>query len=304
MRSLAKWVSVLTTGLWFANVCVAAAKPSVPDHNQSLVQAEYAFAQAVQQHGLRDGFLMYLDDHAIAFAPQPMDARTFYASRTAGPSTLSWYPVMARIAAAGDFGFTTGPWQVSFTTRDGKPATAHGDYVTIWHRNADGAWRWLLDAGVAHEAPTGKTKALADSADSKPYLMNDATHGNRAAAANLTDLDVKYTELATHTGMRAVYQTLGSKDLRVLQFHAQPLVGRAAVLKQTPMEKAGLQWVMSGSGIASSHDLAYTYGMAYPVSGDQGRAPQSVYVHVWKHTQGGWQLLLDLENALPPPHAR
>jgi ketosteroid isomerase-like protein len=270
---------------------------------QSLVQAEYAFGHAVKLHGLREGFLMYLDDHAIAFAPQPTDAKTFYASRNPGPSTLSWYPVMARIAASGDFGFTTGPWQVSYTTRDGKPATAHGDYATIWHREADGSWRWLLDAGVPLEARAGKAVALPDSGDSKTYAMSDATRANAAAAAKLADLDVRYTELATHVGMRAVYKTLGSTDLRVLQFQSQPLVGRAAVLKHTPMEKAGLQWIMSGSDIASSNDLGYTYGMAYPVNGDRGRVPQSVYVHIWKHTKHGWRLLLDLENALPPPRA-
>jgi ketosteroid isomerase-like protein len=277
---------------------VASAAPQ-----QSLVQAEYAFGRAVRQHGLRDGFLMYMDDRAIAFAPQPTDAKTFYTDHKPGPSTLSWVPVMARLAASGDFGFTTGPWQVSFMTRDGKPATAHGDYVTIWHRSADGTWRWLLDGGVAHEPPVGKAVALPDDGDNKAYAMHDASRGNAAAAAELADLDVKYTQLATHVSMRDVYQTLGSKDLRVLQFDSQPLVGRAAVLKQTPMEKAGLQWIMSGSGIASSDDLGYTYGMAYPVNGDQGRAPQSVYVHVWEFTRHGWQLLLDLENALPPPRS-
>ncbi|MGH8371036.1 MAG: YybH family protein, partial [Gammaproteobacteria bacterium] len=194
MRSRAKWVSALTAGLCLANICFAAAKPSVPDHNQTLVQAEYAFAQAVQQHGLRDGFLMYLDDHAITFAPQPMDAKTFYASRTAGPSTLSWYPVMARLAASSDFGFTTGPWQVSFTTRDGKPAIVHGDYVTIWHRNADGTWRWLLDAGVEHAPSSGKVVALPDDSDGKTYAMHDASRSDATAAAKLADLDVKYTE--------------------------------------------------------------------------------------------------------------
>jgi ketosteroid isomerase-like protein len=269
---------------------------------QSLVQAEYAFGRAVKEHGLRDGFLMYLDDHAIAFAPQPTDAKTFYSSRKPGPSTLSWYPVMARLAASGDFGFTTGPWQVSFTDRDGKPAVAHGDYATIWHRKADGSWRWLLDAGVAHMPPSGKSVPLPDTGDNKAYLL-PADKRHPATSAALADLDVKFTELATHTGMRAVYKTLGAKDLRVLQFDSQPLSGRIAVLEQTPMEKAGLQWIMSGSGIASSGDLAYTYGMAYPVNADQGRAPQSVYVHIWQHTQHGWQLLLDLENALPPPRA-
>jgi ketosteroid isomerase-like protein len=267
----------------------------------SMVQTEYAFGRAVREHGLRDGFLMYLDEHAIAFAPEPTGAQKFYASRNAGPSTLSWYPAMARLAASGDFGFTTGPWQVSFTDRDGKPAVAHGDYATVWHRKADGSWRWLLDAGVAHAPPTGKSPALPDTVDTATYLLPGAKRRSAASSTALADLDVKFTELATHTGMRAAYHALGTQDMRLLQFDSQPLVGRAAILNHTPVEKAALQWVMSGSGIATSGDLGYTYGMAYFARNDQTKAPQSVYVHIWEHTSHGWRLLLDLENALPPP---
>lgn len=268
---------------------------------QSMVQTEYAFGRAVEQHGLRVGFLSYLDEHAIAFVPQPMDAKTFYSSREPGPSTLRWKPVMARLAASGDFGFTTGPWQVSFTGRDGKPATVYGDYATLWHRLPDGSWRWLLDAGVPHERPAAEVTALPDDANSKAYLLHAAKRYRKASATELTDLDVTYTRLATHDGMRTMFATLGMDDMRLLQFQSQTLVGRAAVLKQTPNDKAGLQWIASGSGIADSNDLGYTYGMAYPLSAEQGRAPQSVYLHIWQRTRHGWRLLLDLENALPPP---
>lgn len=280
-------------------LCVSAAVSAAP--KQSIVQAEYAFGQAVKQHGLRDGFLSCMDEQAIAFVPQPGSARTFYSSRPAGPSTLTWYPVMARLAASGDFGFTSGPWQVSFTDRNGMPQTVHGDYATIWHRTANGTWRWLLDAGVPHPASAEHATALPDSADSKAYQLPAAKRYRIVKDAALTDLDVTFTDLATHHGMRALYRTLGAKELRVLQFDAQPLNGRAAVVKATPPDRAELKWIASGSGIASSGDLAYTYGMAYHAQGDLGHAPQTVYLHIWQRDKRGWKLLLDLENALPPP---
>jgi ketosteroid isomerase-like protein len=280
-------------------LCVSAAVSAAP--KQSVVQAEYAFGRAVKQQGLRDGFLAFMDENAIAFVPQPESAKTFYSSRPAGPSTLTWYPAMARLAASGDFGFTTGPWQVSFTDRNGMPQTVHGDYATIWHRTADGTWRWLLDAGVAHPASAEHAAALPDSADSKSYELAPAKRYRIVKDSTLTDLDVKFTDLATHRGMRALYQTLGAKDMRVLQFDAQPLNGRAAVVKATPADKAELKWIASGSGIASSGDLAYTYGMAYHAQGDLGHLPQTVYLHIWQREAHGWKLLLDLENALPPP---
>lgn len=290
-------LSVFSLTLFFASVAMGATQ-------QGMVQSEYAFGRAVKEHGLRDGFLQYLDDGAIAFAPQPTDAKAFYGTRPEGPSTLTWYPVMARLSVSGDFGFTTGPWQVSFKGRDGKPAIMHGDYATIWHRNKNGEWRWLLDAGVVHPQPEGKSAPLPDNGATNIYSLRGATKSDSSKAAQLKDMDVKYTELATHTGMRAVYSTLGTGDMRLLQFNSLPIVGLETVVKQTPMEKAELQWIASGSGIAASGDMGYTYGMAYPASVSNGKAPQSVYLHIWQHTEHGWKLLLDLEDALPPPRKR
>ena len=45
----------------FATATAAAA-------GKTVVQAEYAFNQAVAEHGIRDGFLMFLDKDAIVFA--------------------------------------------------------------------------------------------------------------------------------------------------------------------------------------------------------------------------------------------
>jgi len=268
---------------------------------ETLVQAEYAFARAVKQHGLRDGFLTFMDPQAIAFTPRPMSAQAFYSSRDPGPSSLVWHPVMARVAASGDFGFTSGPWQVDYTDQFGKAAIMHGDYATLWHRTRDGKWRWLLDAGVAHPMPSPPAKALPDSATLKPYRLRGTSRGS-TSGDTLASLDVKYSKLAADAGMRAAFQQLGAPDMRLLQFNSAPLKGRAAIVKQTPMLKARLKWISSGSGSASSGDLAYTYGMAYPLNKKMGTSPESVYLHIWQHTRHGWRLLLDLENALPPSH--
>ena len=303
MKRFIGYVLILATGLGGGAVYAASGHAQKHPSAGTLVQAEYAFAHAVKQHGLRGGFLTFMDPQAIAFTPQPMSAKAFYSTRDPGPSSLVWHSVMARVAASGDFGFTTGPWQVSYTNGLGKAAIMHGDYATIWHRTRDGKWRWLLDAGVAHPMPSPPAKALPDDGTLKPYQLHGKSHGS-VAADTLTNLDVTFTRLATQTGMRAVFQKLGTPDMRLLQFNSMPLIGRAAVEKQIPMRKARLKWIASGSGSASSGDLAYTYGMAYPVDHRMGDRPESVYLHIWQHTRHGWRLLLDLENELPPPHRR
>jgi len=66
---------------------------------------------------------------------------------TAGGPTLAWSPERAVVSASGDLAVTIG----RFTWRgsaDGSPATAEGEYVTVWARGEDGRWRVLVDASL------------------------------------------------------------------------------------------------------------------------------------------------------------
>jgi hypothetical protein len=62
---------------------------------------------------------------------------------------LSWEPEFADIAAAGDLGYTTGPWEVRRTAQDSPSAFGH--YVTLWRKQADGVWKAELDNGIGHQ---------------------------------------------------------------------------------------------------------------------------------------------------------
>ena len=57
---------------------------------------------------------------------------------------LEWEPEFARVSAGGDLGYTFGTWEyVTAGTTD----VLRGKYVTIWKRQADGAWKAVFDGG-------------------------------------------------------------------------------------------------------------------------------------------------------------
>ena len=60
------------------------------------------------------------------------------------PGALDWEPHASRLAADGTVGFTVGTFV--FRDRAGSDV-AHGSYVTIWQREAGGAWRVRFDTG-------------------------------------------------------------------------------------------------------------------------------------------------------------
>jgi ketosteroid isomerase-like protein len=66
---------------------------------------------------------------------------------------FSWTPEEAVVATSGDLGFTWGRWADAYRDKNGKIAHAYGKYLDVWHRGADGKWRWIADMGNSNPAP-------------------------------------------------------------------------------------------------------------------------------------------------------
>jgi ketosteroid isomerase-like protein len=67
--------------------------------------------------------------------------------------TLDWAPVYAGAAASGDLAYTIGNAVDTFTMADGTVQRAYSKYLTLWARNADGAWRFIADGGSPSPPP-------------------------------------------------------------------------------------------------------------------------------------------------------
>src|SRR5687768_7313068 len=92
---------------------------------QSLVDAERAFARASEEKGTREAFLAVIADDGILFRPAAVNGKKWLLDHPAPASpkrsSLSWQPRFADISAAGDMGYTTGPWEFREDIKDAKP---------------------------------------------------------------------------------------------------------------------------------------------------------------------------------------
>lgn len=66
--------------------------------------------------------------------------------------TLDWAPSIGQGAASGDLAYTIGTATYAYDTGSGIQ-TSYSKYLTVWVRQADGSWRFLLDGGNADPAP-------------------------------------------------------------------------------------------------------------------------------------------------------
>ena len=101
-------------------------------------------------------FPAFSDEHAIVFGGANfyygMDwVRLAYSGCTAA-NHATWAPVHAASTGSGDLGYSVGN-ATFWTDLDASTAYAYSKYLTVWVRQADGGWKWMLDAGSARPEP-------------------------------------------------------------------------------------------------------------------------------------------------------
>jgi ketosteroid isomerase-like protein len=273
---------------------IAAASPlgAAPANVGEVVAAERAFAAMAKARGINAAFRHFSADDAIAFQPDPVPARPGLDGPD-GPGTLDWWPIHAGISVSGDLGFTTGPFR--FEAGDHH---THGYYFTIWRRQRDGQWRWVLDHGPPmSEAPPYGPNTPVTALAAAPPPPPGTTQGS-AWAELLT------AEAALARGLAAdapaAYSAFLADQARVMRVGPQPAVGREAfdaLLKSGPARIAARHL---GGGVSRAGDLAYSYGRAgWERNGSEVKA---YYVRIWQRRgAAGWKLVMDEIIPVPPP---
>jgi ketosteroid isomerase-like protein len=114
---------------------------------QQLIDTDKAFNDMAQREGTGKAFIAYSAEDPVMIRPgnMPLLGRTAFVesfSSVTG-SALSWEPLKAEIAASQDLGYTFG----RYTLREGEEIKGHGVYVSIWKRQPDGSWKFVLDGG-------------------------------------------------------------------------------------------------------------------------------------------------------------
>jgi ketosteroid isomerase-like protein len=119
---------------------------------RELLDADSAFAALAQARGTGEAFATFAADRAVllgAGEPLVVGREAIRAARRSEPGApvLTWAPRFAEVAASGDLGLTIGYFAVPTT-----PEVLRGKYLTVWQRQADGSWRYVLDSGSSMKA--------------------------------------------------------------------------------------------------------------------------------------------------------
>lgn len=263
----------------------------------SMVAAERAFAQNSVRHGTQAAFLAHMAANGILYRPRAVMAHPYLRARPmAADLALIWEPVFADMSAAGDLGYTTGPWiGTSRAHQDVDPT--FGEYLTIWRRQGDGTWKAELDAAIAHSAdPIGPTplKVPAPAGWSRPASQS------KTALASLLAADSALAAAASKEGAASAFRKRAARHMRLLRNGRFPLMADSATsfLRATP----GYTWKPAAGAVSRSGDIGYTYGpyVLLTALGSREATESGDYVRIWRRNRAGeWQIAFDMTSPVP-----
>ena len=217
--------------------CSSSPRPSVPDRiiNRALagapgqaqpsdvVATEIAFARMAREKGQWTAFAEYAADEATMFVPEAVNARQWLKGRSNPAQSVAWQPHQVWMSCDGSMAVTKGAWQ--------RPDGSQGYFTTIWQRQKNREYRWVLDQG----------DVLAEPLIEPEFIQTDV-----ADCGSPGDIAATIHERASATGRGAsvdgtlAYQWAVFPDQsRVLEVHLGKGAGFAKVLSVSVTAPAG-----------------------------------------------------------------
>lgn len=126
-----------------------------------LVEADRAFASSVAKNRLSGWISGFAANGRMVAGGQPHVGaegirRVMLAPFADTSFHLTWDPTFAAVSSSGDLGYTVGTYE-SARRVDGDRVVDRGTYLTVWRRQADGAWK--VEADIGNPAPAGDAPA-------------------------------------------------------------------------------------------------------------------------------------------------
>jgi ketosteroid isomerase-like protein len=269
----------------------AAAQPGVPADLAAMVETERDFARTALVKGIRDAFLEFFADDAIAFAPEPVSAKERLRSRPAQPPSaleLKWEPRLGDVAASGEIGWLTGP--STFVNRTTSPsAPQYSNYLSVWRKEPDGRWRVFIDFGIDVPGPAQYEPGFTRFRFDNRYRGPDQ---DAAAAGTLMSADRELNAALEAGNVSRAYAARLAPLGRLNRNGVAPLVGASAIAAWLEANTPALSARTTASFASRAGDLGYAYG-TYEAKGDK---PESgAYLRVWTRDRSArWWIVAEV----------
>jgi ketosteroid isomerase-like protein len=261
--------------------CTSQSPPDSRAAAAPVIAAERAFAERHQSVSIKQSFGEFSAPDGVAVTPDGVvNVKTFIAGwpDRADAGFILWWPAFAGIARSGDLGFTTGPASFGGGRR-------YTDYFTIWRRQPDGGWKWMIDLG------TDKGVKPAGGPDDPVATVPLPAVRPLAPARAWAELLALDTALGAASGRdAAALAPRFAPEARAIGWDEAPVTGAAAIAAALARRPA-MAMKPAGGGVSAAGDFGWTYG--YADWTEAGQAKRGPSLRAWQRRSRGWVILVD-----------
>lgn len=114
-----------------------------------MIKADMDFSELSESKGMKNAFLEFIDSNGVLLRPDTLpiigaDAVDYLIAQNDTAYSLIWKPTGGMVAASGELGYTYGVYELHPHTKD---TLLYGTYTSIWKKQADGKWKFVLSSG-------------------------------------------------------------------------------------------------------------------------------------------------------------
>ncbi|MVN21661.1 Cif family virulence factor [Mucilaginibacter arboris] len=253
---------------------------------KEVLDAEKDFNRVVAQKGIKEGTMAVVDADAIVFKPEPVTAKTFYASSPKIAGKLTAIPKIARISANGDLAFTAGSYAIK---DNGTEDSEFGEYLSIWRKDAGGKLKLIFNINMQHPEP--KEDQIVDFKE--PTITPRINSKDPFNGRNIIITTDKLFNSSLSLSSLSAYKEFITLDGRYYFPGFEPIIGQDKILQFIGNQAINIEALNTGAGRATSGDLAYSYGKAKIKKGEITNNYN--YVRIWEPDKSyKWNMLVEI----------
>lgn len=270
---------------------------------ESLISAERGFAATSVATDTRTAFLANFAPDGVVFDAGPVNARSVWEQRPEGGPVLFWGPEIADVSAAGDMGYTSGPYEVRMTPDE--DAVAWGHFVSVWRKDGEGNWRVAADGGVAHGpatlSPDSVVERIGGGTEQSSRLDDE---GIDAARPALLEVDAEYSRSVAEHGFTASMDDFVDQSARFYRNGQLPFVGKETIVMAASVtETVWTDSEIRAAIVSDSGDMGCTWGVVQvrPELGTENTQLHASYYRIWKQdANSSWRVVIDVLIPIVP----
>ncbi len=141
----------------------AAQKPALAKLKAELARLEDAFSAMAQEKGILAAFEHFAAPDVAFIDTDPRKYRGLAAVRqrmgdVPPGAKLTWSAMFTDVSDDGTLGYNYGRYEMRGPGPEGKEVVRGGFFLSIWKRQPDGSWKYVMDTGAPDRPPPAEKK--------------------------------------------------------------------------------------------------------------------------------------------------